>query len=67
MCFGVFFIRYYCYQPPGETFEFPALFEGKDEKEKKEKDKLMDELKESYKKFNDKTSINPGAPGWFSY
>nr|CAD7455373.1 unnamed protein product [Timema tahoe] len=51
--------------PREQSFKFPDLF-PEDEKILDD-NKSMDEAKQGFTRFLDKTKTRPGLPGWFSY
>lgn len=49
-------------------FEFPTLFETEEkEKQKKDEEKIKQELIDNYKNFEGKSQKRPGLPGWFNF
>nr|CAD7263577.1 unnamed protein product [Timema shepardi] len=51
--------------PREQSFKFPDLFP--EEEKILDDNKSMDEAKQGFTKFLDRTKTRPGLPGWFSY
>ncbi|XP_049779977.1 probable 39S ribosomal protein L23, mitochondrial [Schistocerca cancellata] len=51
--------------PREHAFKFPDIFPKMDREEKDKKS--LEEAKEGYKKYIERSKDRPGAPGWFSF